>query len=939
MRGILLFLFMTGVCGTLSGRDFPYNHDLALQALNLETLNRDSAIQHWTTIYDQLEADADADAKYKGDVALILSKAYNEMRNSDSLLLWNNRAREIYESIGDERGLAEVLYQKGYHAILAKKYDQALKDVLAGLDVMESMQDDHGIALGHLHLSRIFHFNYNLPESIKYGLLAAEHFEGHEDPIHALDSWSFAAHALRVQGDSSQASFAFDKAEKAAHRSGIRPLIALSLKDWGFFFMEFNDFEKSETYFVESLSYMGPRNSRHTMICKVGLGELYLKMNRYEECIAVSKEALEEVYRLDEVFFLSQVPAYIAKSYEQLERYDSAYKYMNITWQYSDSLFFKEQDKALSELSIKYESEKKDLQIRKQRREKMYVIGLMGLLGLLGFFGWKYNQRKLKFAKILQEKNEEREALKTRLYTNMTHEFRTPLTVIMGINDELVEATKDLDLPAPRREKMLQSQNLIRRNSKNLLTLVNQLLDLSKSESNALKLKLIQADIIPYLNYLTESFFSKARENDIRLLFYSDLPALVMDYDEQKIQHIAYNLLSNAIKFSRGQGKIVMHAAQVGSKEAPLLQLIVKDNGIGIAPEKVPHIFDRFYQVDDSHTRLVEGSGIGLALTRDMVELMNGEITVASKPGEGTTFTILLPITTQAEKRDTTASMGPVQTNEKVEYAAAWDMEDETEQGSDQPILLIVEDNRDVFSYLKMVLSQTYRILAARNGEEGIEKAREAIPDLIISDVMMPIKDGYELTNVLKQDPATSHIPIILLTAKASHEERVEGLGVGADAYLTKPFDKQELLIRINNLIATRQIMQQHFAPNDNGSIPDAQPDTQSPAIAQQQDFVDRVNAIIQEHLALETLNADTIAGQMGMSQSQVYRKLKAVTGLSVNQFIRRYRLQQSIPLLENSDKDVAQIAYEVGFSSPSYFSRSFHKVYHKSPLTYRKTK
>jgi signal transduction histidine kinase/DNA-binding response OmpR family regulator len=560
----------------------------------------------------------------------------------------------------------------------------------------------------------------------------------------------------------------------------------------------------------------------------------------------------------------------------------------------------------------------------------------------IGFRTNKLKEEKANAVKLVELEEKEKLRLKelsefkARFYTNITHEFRTPLTVIMGINDELSNTTKQLNLPANKKEKILQNQHLIKRNSKNLLTLVNQLLDLSKSDSQELELQLKQGDILPYLNYLTESFYSKASKKDIRLVFYSELQSLIMDFDEQKIQHIIYNLLSNAIKFTPEKGKIVMHASLIETNTEPTLKLIVKDDGIGIPVDSLPHIFNRFYQVDDSHTRQEDGSGIGLSLTKDMVTLMGGNVSVESQMGTGTTFTITIPITNNAEA----SSFIPISILNDVDIEESdTDINinngefDEIEQ---KPILLIVEDNKDVFSYLKLVLDQTYSVVAAANGEDGIEKAKEIIPDLIISDVMMPIKDGFELTKTLKLDKTTSHIPIILLTAKVMHDDKVEGLQIGADAYMTKPFDKQELLIRINKLIESRLVMQRHYSPTNNKEIA-KDSIIQSEIITNEEPFIHQVKAIITAQLQNDKLNADIISKEMGISQSQLYRKVKALTGLSINNYIRNFRLQQSTDLLKNTTKDIAEIAYEVGFSSPSYFSRSFTKVYKRSPNAFRK--
>ena len=580
---------------------------------------------------------------------------------------------------------------------------------------------------------------------------------------------------------------------------------------------------------------------------------------------------------------------------------------------------------------------------------KLAVIFLVVTLALI--VGYRSNLLKSEKNEVIQEnlkaqqtifenqmrteQLEEMDQLKTRLYTNITHEFRTPLTVIMGINNELLETNQKLNIAETKKDKIFQNQQLIQRNSQNLLNLVNQLLGLSKADNQQLELQLVQGDIIPFLNYLTESFYSKAKEKNIRLVFYTELRNLIMDYDEQKMQHIVYNLLSNALKFTAENGKIVMHASLMEGGDDKALQIKVSDTGIGISQEKLPHIFDRFYQVDDSQTRHHEGSGIGLSLTKEIVKLMDGQISVESMKEEGTVFTVLLPVKTtaaiQTKPKDyhlpkTLASSDKELLSNEIKVLAF----------DDKPSVLIVEDNKDVSNYLKQILENTYQITEVINGEVGISTAIETIPDLIISDVMMPIKDGYQLTETLKKDRRTSHIPIILLTAKATQGDKVEGLKQGADAYLHKPFDKEELLIRVQRLLENRLALRKHYTAKYSSDPTEKQ--SQLPKHEEREEqFLDQLNEIILKDIKNSRLNLDCLSKKLGISQSQLYRKLKALTGDTPNTFIRNIRLHKSLLLLQETELNISEIGYEVGFTNPSYFSKSFNKKYGKSPLYYRK--
>ncbi len=551
--------------------------------------------------------------------------------------------------------------------------------------------------------------------------------------------------------------------------------------------------------------------------------------------------------------------------------------------------------------------------------------------------------KKIIFQKEMEAKQLQKvDELKTKLFTNITHEFRTPLTVIMGINDELVRQPYIQKLSQVQKTKLEQNHKLISRNSKNLLNLISQLLDLSKADSGALKLQPIQDNIIPYLNYLTESFYSKANGKNIRLVFYSEVEELMMDFDEAKVQHIIYNLISNALKFTNEDGKVVIHAKQETKEEQKFLRIIVKDTGIGISEERLPHIFDRFYQVDNSSTRRGEGTGIGLALVKELVDLMQGKIEVISTERKGlpdsqtgTTFTIDLPITNQASI--VSLKEKPFINTLPSEELDVLDEEALTPIESDElPLLLIVEDNADVTQYICQILEKDYQIITAKNGEIGIEKAFQLIPDLIISDVMMPKVDGNILTTTLKNDNRTNHIPVILLTAKSNSSDKIEGIKSGADAFLSKPFNKEELVIRINQLLTLRKTLQERYAKDNLTETAIDEELMKQPIITKENFFLSQLQKVITENIDNPDLNVEFLASTINLSTSQLYRKLKALTDVSPNVFIRNIRLKKGLVLLKTTDLNVSEIAYSVGFNDPKYFSKSFHKLYGKSPMFFR---
>lgn len=403
----------------------------------------------------------------------------------------------------------------------------------------------------------------------------------------------------------------------------------------------------------------------------------------------------------------------------------------------------------------------------------------------------------------------ELDTFKSQLFTNLTHEFRTPLTVILGMTNQLATGKWQSTLETKEKGRISNALRLIGSNGKNLLLLINQLLDLSKLENKSFTLHLKQQDIIPYLSYLTESYQSYAGDNQLTLRFSTQIDSLMMDFDPEQLKQVLTNLISNALKFTPSGGDIVIAV----SKAAEWLHLEVKDTGIGIAVKDIPHIFDRFYQVDSTATRIAQGTGIGLAHTQALVNIMGGQITVASEVGKGTSMLVSIPITkNEAISKaydEELLTVGTESVSGIRNPPLPLDFTSISGESLDAslPHLLIIEDNPDVVMFLKSCLDDAYHILVAHDGNTGIEIALEHIPDFIISDVMMPGKDGFQVLDALKNDERTSHIPIILLTAKADMVSRLSGLRRGADAYLAKPFDVEELLVQIAVLLENRKRM------------------------------------------------------------------------------------------------------------------------------------
>ncbi|MGM0580877.1 MAG: ATP-binding protein [Bacteroidota bacterium] len=550
-------------------------------------------------------------------------------------------------------------------------------------------------------------------------------------------------------------------------------------------------------------------------------------------------------------------------------------------------------------------------------------LSYIGALAALVWWFYRF-QLSRKLAVAEGQRLKEINQLKNNLYTNITHEFRTPLTVILGMTDLLKVNTKGNGIT---RSKSLE---MIERNCNKLLQLVNEMLDLAKLQNGSMVLNQITADVIPFIKYLCESFQPYAEESNIKLKVISEIDELIMDFDSAKLSAIISNLLSNAIKFTPEGGEIVVHLKQNQVKNKDCFNLKVKDTGIGISKDSLPHVFNRFYQIESHSSNYVEGTGIGLALTKELVELMGGTIDAESEPGKGSEFIVELPIEKTALQLE--ESPTPLKPNPLFESEEKSHSEQFSNDKNDLPLALIIEDSKDVAYYLKTCLHGCYKTIHAQNGKIGLEMAYENIPDVIICDVMMPEKDGFEVCSTLKTDQRTDHIPIVLLTVRTSDKDRLFGLEHGADAYLAKPFNMAELYIRLNKLIELRKKMIGKIA-NDGFSTllkrKVEKPETK---------FLQKTIKIIHSEMENDLFCSNSLARNLNLSESQLYRKLKAVSGKSTAVFIRSVRLQKAKELLQTTNKTIAEIAYEVGFNDPSWFSRAFKEEFGFAPSAMHKS-
>ncbi len=557
------------------------------------------------------------------------------------------------------------------------------------------------------------------------------------------------------------------------------------------------------------------------------------------------------------------------------------------------------------------------------------------------------NQVKVDKAVLIEK--EETEKIKSRFFANISHEFRTPLTLILGPAEKIISDTSD---------DIKKDANIIKRNSRRLLQLINQLLDLSKLESGKLKLEASKGNIVSFVKGVALSFESLAESKDITLKLLPEKDFIELYFDREKMMKILTNLLSNAFKFTPEEEMVTVSIKEIKNpNKAGTVEIKIKDTGIGIPQEEIPKLFDRFYQVDSSFTKEHEGTGIGLALTKELVELHHGKIDVESKIGDPdkavtglpagqvnwTEFMVTLPLGSSHLKDDEIIEKEktepPILPFEQEVYTSslsktatdsiAININDEVikDQLEEKTIILVVEDNYDMREYIKESLGDGYLVEEAVNGEQGVRKAQKIIPDLIISDMMMPKTDGNELVRILKNNEKTSHIPIILLTARSGQENKIEGLETGADDYLTKPFDVRELRARIENLIKIRRKLQAKYSKLEYVLKPDGKKGT-----SLDEKFMIKVGEVIEKHISEEEFNMEGFCSEVAMSRTQLHRKLKALTGKSATLYVRTVKLSKAKKMIEEKTGNISEIAYSLGFSSPAYFTRCFKEEFGYPP-------
>ncbi|MDX2249890.1 MAG: ATP-binding protein [Bacteroidia bacterium] len=878
----------------ISYRHFQSDDLIIPRANSLYTI---AASFYYRGIYDSMKPymeEMEAIGKEREDPK-VLGKAYVGLSLMESSLGrfspsvdYAFQALDQFQTANDSSGLSSILGNIGVLYWKLGNLEKSREYLEKGLLIDSAMGYKWGMASKNSNISTLLVDKERWAEALPYLRKAKTLFAQFGDSSILPHTFINLGNAMRSLKAYDSAFYYLDHARILCQKRNLEGDLDRLYYCYGLTWQDLNEYSKADSNFRVSLLYAEKtddliiQRSNHFRLSEVNAQR------------GLFKEALEEL-----------------KAYNVLR----------------DSLLNKDRIQQIEELNIRHETAQqkadlaeKELQISRQQNRfyQMLAIGAgIFLLGILLFILYQNKQKSQKreaemILRLQQAESEnlrEIDHLKSRFFANISHEFRTPLTLILGPLNQFLSG-KVQGEPA-----MLY--RMMKRNAERLLQLINQLLDLSKLEAGRMQLKLIRADIYAFLRVQVGNFESLAESKNIRFHFTIPSHNLIIAFDRDKLEKTITNLLSNAFKFTPEEGDVWFAVEKIGHK----LEITIRDNGIGIPEDQLEHIFDRFYQVE---TDEYEGTGIGLALTKELIELHQGEISVSSELGKGSVFVVKLPIDeTSAPLEAEELILSP----KIIPTVSPVLPESSSRLNSNLPLLLLVEDNEDVRAYLRTILQSSYKIIEAKNGNMGLECAQEAIPDLIISDVMMPEMDGIQFTRTIKTDTRTSHIPVILLTAKAGRENKLEGLETGADDYLSKPFDEEELRIRVKNLLDQRRRMGAQFGKD----IIRLSPEEIMVESADKQ-FLDRVIRVVETYMNNEDFSIEDMGSEIGLSRSQLHRKIKALTDQSPSVFLRTLRLKRAKQLLEEKAGTSAEISYQVGFGSPAYFSKCFKDQFGVTP-------
>ena len=874
------------------------------------------------------------------NIYLEISKLYNLIGNKKQSLEYVQFAMDLADKTQNIKGLLNAYYFiAAYFRDIQKNYEVALIYYNKIQEIYSDAKKEGAIASIYNDIGRV----YKLMENDS---LAMDYFNKSLEISTMIKNRHNMSDAYQNLGDIYFHSRQYDKALKYYHdcyETGCdwcaKIVFHPALINMGQVYLKSDDLNNALKYFQKSLALADSFNADYQRSTSYkSLANYYELQKDSKKAELYYNNAYQTALKSNSLELQQEITDQISSFYSSTGNYKKAYSFLELNKTLVDSLEKINKSDNLARLEMRFEFQNLQMQkeVEKAQSDKeiarqkilrnVFISGLI-LIGLVGFLLYLGYRRKKKDNLILNEQKQAIESMskkvhqadqaKLQFFTNVSHELRTPLTIILGMTDKLKSSANEN-----------QVVKVIRRNSLKLMQLINHLLDLRKLDAAKMNLTVKDADLITFIKGIISSFEEYANQKNITIHFECQDTNLKGYFDQDKLEKILSNLISNAIKYNRENGTVMITVENVIDG---FLKVEVKDSGIGISNQEINNIFNRFYRVADNNSH---GSGIGLALTKELIELHKGEISVSSIVDVGTSFIIRFPVDRNHYTEE--------ELIQKENSASTWnyvdilDIEQEVNElkephqpDPDKKTILIVEDNSDLRMFIANIFSEDFEILEAPNGEEGYKLSHEYVPDIIISDIIMPKLTGIQMVEKIKGNVATSHIPVVLLTAKNDIGTRLQSFDNGADDYICKPFDSAVLKSRIENLLRQRKQLVEKFSkqyqlePRE-VTIEDAD-----------QKFLEKTINTIEKYISNPGLNIDLLSLELGVSRTQLYRKLKALTDYSANQFIRIIRLKRAAQILQRGQNNIAEVMDATGFSNYSYFNNCFKEYFGEYPKDY----
>lgn len=874
-----------------------------------------------------------------------IGAAYYHMSNYIKALEYYEKSLIIKKKLKLKLGIALTIGNMGNIYMRQSDYPKALEYFQESLRIMKEIEYKIGIPGTLVNIGQLYSHQSEYAKALEFIEESYKKAESLGDPRVMGISLINIANVYEKQKNFEQALEYSQRSLAIKKTLNDQFGIASVFDNMGSIYLQLSDYSQALEFYEKALQ-ISDSISDKTGACNTlnNMGVVHMNQKNYVEAQRIFKQSLLIAQELGLLTMQQDIYYNLSFSSKAMGNFSDALPYFEKYVEAKDSIFNSENTKKFTQIeekaiydqkmqadSLAFILEKVQINQRSQQQLTQRNYLLFGGLGLalVAFLFFRYRQQvrnrenalKLQQEQERQAQLEELDHLKSRFFANISHEFRTPLTLILGPASDLYQRAT---VPSDK-----EDLGLIQNNAQRLLRLVNQILDLSKLESGKYRLQLVESDIVSFTRRITASFQSLAQGLRIDLQFETALTQLATPFDPDMLEKTLVNLLANAVKYTPPSGKITVSL----QAQQDRIAVQVTDTGTGISADHLPHIFDRFYQAQTAdYTTHQPSTGIGLALVKELIEMHGGEIAVESTPELGTTFAFWIPKEKSAYQPEDFAddpAIGVSEADSGLSASASplpvapapAGLSDEMRES-----VLVIDDNPDVRVYVKKCLGDLYQILEAFDGKEGIETAVREIPDLIITDVMMPHKDGFAVTQELKANPLTHHIPIIILTGKSSRESKLEGLEKEAEAFLTKPFDAQELRLRIQGLLSNRKRLQEKFSRR---LLLEA---SEVEVSSQEEIFLNQAIAVVEANLGNEDFSIEQMAAELNISRVQLFRKLKALTDQSPSRFMRSIRLKRARQLIEGRAGTIAEIAYSVGFGSPTYFGKCYKEQYGTAP-------